>query len=113
MHKRLYEFECRSHRQLSELTTDLAALECQKINVIFFLVALDIILFKLADKEEMHYILEFEFPPDWTADNRVNCPSQGWDEHCQAGKFQWKMPENSGMANTPKITEVANTRIYE
>ena len=40
-------------------------------------------------------------------------PEQGWDEYCPAGKFQWKMPENSGMANTPKITEVANTGIYE
>ena len=38
---------------------------------------------------------------------------QGWDEYCPAGKFQWNMPEISGMANTPKITEVANTGIYE
>ena len=38
---------------------------------------------------------------------------QGWDEYCPAGKFQWKMPENSGMANTPKITEVAYTGIYK
>ena len=38
---------------------------------------------------------------------------QGWDEYCPVGKFQWKMPENSGMANTPKITEVAYTGIYK
>ena len=38
---------------------------------------------------------------------------QGWDEYCPAGKCQWKMPENSGMVNTPKITEVANSGIYE
>ena len=38
---------------------------------------------------------------------------QGWDKYCPAGKFQWKMPEIAGMANTPKITEVANTGIYE
>ena len=46
--------------------------------------------------------------PHWSV-----CGYQGWDEFCPAGKFQWKMPENSGMANTPKITEVANTGIYE
>ena len=39
--------------------------------------------------------------------------SQGWDKYCPTGKFQWKIPENAGMANTPKITEVANTGIYE
>ena len=38
---------------------------------------------------------------------------QGWDKYCPAGKFQWKMPDNAGMANTPKITEVANTGTYE
>ena len=32
---------------------------------------------------------------------------QSWDKYCQVGKFQWKMPEIAGMANTPKITEVA------
>ena len=39
--------------------------------------------------------------------------AQGWDKYCPAGKFQWKMPEIAGMANTLKITEVANTGIYE
>ena len=39
--------------------------------------------------------------------------SQGWDKYCPAGKYQWKMPENAGMANTQKITEVANTGTYE
>ena len=34
---------------------------------------------------------------------------QGWDKYCPAGKFQWKILDNAGMANTPKITEVANT----
>ena len=38
---------------------------------------------------------------------------QGWDKYCPAGKFQWKMPENAGTANTKKITEVANTGTYE
>ena len=38
---------------------------------------------------------------------------QGWDKYCPAGKFQWKMPEIAGMANTQKITEVANTGNYE
>ena len=38
---------------------------------------------------------------------------QGWDKYCPAGKFQWKMPDNAGTANTPKITEVANTGTYE
>ena len=38
---------------------------------------------------------------------------QGWDKYCAAGKFQWKMPDNAGTANTPKITEVANTGTYE
>ena len=39
--------------------------------------------------------------------------NQGWDKYCPAGKFQWNMPENAGTANTSKITEVANTGIYE
>ena len=37
---------------------------------------------------------------------------QGWDKYCPAGKCQWKMPENTGMANTPEIIKVANTGIY-
>ena len=39
--------------------------------------------------------------------------NQGWDKYCPAGKFQWKMMDNAGTANTPKITEVANTGTYE
>ena len=42
---------------------------------------------------------------------KKTCFYQGWDKYCPAGKFQWKMPENAGTANTPKITEVANTGI--
>ena len=38
---------------------------------------------------------------------------QGWDKYCPAGKFQWKMPDNAGTANTPKITEVANTGTFD
>ena len=37
---------------------------------------------------------------------------QGWDKYCPDCKFQWKMPDNAGTANTPKITEVANTGTY-
>ena len=41
----------------------------------FFSVAINLILFKLTDKEEMNNILDvFEFWPDWTTDNRVTCP---------------------------------------
>ena len=39
--------------------------------------------------------------------------NQGWDKYYPAGKFQWEMPDNAGMANTPKITEVVNTGTYE
>ena len=39
--------------------------------------------------------------------------TQGLDKYCPASKFQWKMPDNAGTANTPKITEVANTGTYE
>ena len=39
--------------------------------------------------------------------------SQGWDKYCPAGKFHRKMPEIAGTANTLKITEFANTGIYE
>ena len=28
----------------------------------------------------------------------VKYPDQGWDMYCPAGKCQWKMPENTGMA---------------
>ena len=38
---------------------------------------------------------------------------QGRDNYCPAGKFQWKMPDNAGMANTPKIIEVANAGTFE
>ena len=40
-----------------------------------FSVAIDPILFKLADNEDMHDSLdEFEFRPDLTTDYRVSCP---------------------------------------
>ena len=52
--------------QIQQLTTELAAHECLKNHCHhFFSVANDLILFKLADKEEMHNILDvFEFWPD-------------------------------------------------
>ena len=41
----------------------------------FFSVAIDPILFKLTDYEDMHNILdEFEFWPDRTTDYGVSCP---------------------------------------
>ena len=40
-----------------------------------FSIAVDLILFKLSDNQEIHGILdEFEFWPDKTTDNRVSCP---------------------------------------
>ena len=30
---------------------------------------------------------------------------QGWDKYCPVGKFQWKMPDNAGKANTRKTSE--------
>ena len=48
------------------ITTDLAALECPKSMSPFLSVAIDLILFILADKEEMHIFDVFEFWPDWT-----------------------------------------------
>ena len=53
--------------QIQQLTTELAALECL-INQCFhfFSVAIDLILFKLAGREEMHNNLDvFEFLPDY------------------------------------------------
>ena len=42
---------------------------------LFFSVAIDPILFKLADNEDMYNILEeFEFRPDLTTDYGVSCP---------------------------------------
>ena len=42
---------------------------------LLFSVAIDLILFKLADREEIHNILDvFEFWPDWMTDYRVSCP---------------------------------------
>ena len=62
--------------QIQQLTTELAALECIKNQcLLFFSVAIVLTLFKHADTEEMHNILDvFEYWPDWTADNRVACP---------------------------------------
>ena len=51
--------------QIQQLTTELAALECLKNQCLhFFLVAIDLILFKFADKEEMHNILDVQVSPD-------------------------------------------------
>ena len=62
--------------QIPPLTRELAAVERLKNRRHhLFSVATDLILFKLAGKEDMHNILdEFEFPPDRTADYRVSCP---------------------------------------
>ena len=62
--------------QIPPLTMELAALERLKNRRHhFFSVAIDPILFKLADNEDMHNILdEFEFRPDRTTDHRVSCP---------------------------------------
>ena len=56
--------------QIQQLTTELAALECLKNQCLhFFSVAIDLILFKLAYKEEMYNILDvFEFWPDCTTE---------------------------------------------
>ena len=49
--------------QIQQLTTELAALELKKINVSTFswLLMIDLILLKLADKEEKHTILDSNF----------------------------------------------------
>ena len=47
----------------------------KKINVYFSSVAIDLILFKLEDKKEMHYILDvFQFWSDWTTINIMTSP---------------------------------------
>ena len=46
-------------RQIQQLMTELAALECLKIFIsTFFLVVIDLILFKVADNKGMHNILD-------------------------------------------------------
>ena len=61
--------------QIQQLTTELAVLECLKINFYFFSVAIDPVFFKLADKEGMHKILVvFQIWPDWTTDDIITCP---------------------------------------
>ena len=62
--------------QIPPLTMELAALERLKNRRHhFFSIAIDPILFKLADNEDMHNILdEFEFRPDQTTDYGVSCP---------------------------------------
>ena len=46
--------------QIQLLTTEIAAIECLKNKCLhFFSVAIDLIIFKLADKEEMHNMLYF------------------------------------------------------
>ena len=62
--------------QIPPLTKELAALERLKNRRRhFFSVAIDPILFKLADNEDMRNILdEFEFRPDRTTEYGVSCP---------------------------------------
>ena len=61
--------------QIQQLTTELAALECLENQCLhFFSVPIDLIFFKLPDKEEMYILDVSEFWPDWTTDNRVTCP---------------------------------------
>ena len=62
--------------QIPPLTMELAALQRLKNGCHhFFSVAIDLILFKLAGNEDMHYILdEFEFRPDLATDYEVSCP---------------------------------------
>ena len=62
--------------QIPPLTMELAALEHLKNQRHhFFSVAIDPILFKLTDDEDMYNMLdEFEFGPDRTTDYGVSCP---------------------------------------
>ena len=63
-------------RQITPLTTELAALERLK-NRCRHVISIDIdpIFFKLAGNKNMHNIMkEFEFRPDWTTDYGVSCP---------------------------------------
>ena len=81
--------------QIPPLTKELAALERLKNRRHhFFSVAIDPILFKLADTEDMHNILdEFEIRPDRTTDYGVSCPWPNFQGHCTishelVGRFQ-------------------------
>ena len=73
MHKSLDEFEFRP-----DSTTDYGDSCSERLKNRrhhFFSVAIDPILFKLADNEDMHNILDaFEFRPDRTTDYGVSCP---------------------------------------
>ena len=62
--------------RIPPLTMELAALERLKNRRHrFFSVAIDPVLFKLTDNEDMHNILdEFQFRPDRTIDYGVSCP---------------------------------------
>ena len=62
--------------QIPQMTMELAALEHLKNQRHhFFSVAIDLILFKLTDDEDMYNMLdEFEFGPDRTTDYGVSCP---------------------------------------
>ena len=65
--------------KIQKLTTELAAFCISKNKCLhFFAVAIDLTLFKLADKEEMYTILDvFEFWLDWateTSVTSVTCP---------------------------------------
>ena len=62
--------------QNRQLNTEYTAVDNLKEQCLDFVsIAIDHILNKLADKEDMNYILnEFECRPHWTTDNTVSCP---------------------------------------
>ena len=62
--------------QIPSLTTELSAFEHLKNRCrLFFSVAINLILFKLAGSADMNKILdEFEFQPIWTTNYGVSCP---------------------------------------
>ena len=63
-------------RQIRPLAMEFSALKRLKNQCLHSIcVAFDPIMFKLADNEKMHNILnKVEFWPDLTTDNRVSCP---------------------------------------
>ena len=62
--------------QIPPLTKELPAFERLKNRCHhFFLVAIDLVLVKLAGNEDMNKIMDkFEFQPIWTANYGVSCP---------------------------------------
>ena len=58
-----------------EMRFDLGTLDSGERSLPFGLLVLYLILFILADNEDMHKISdEFEFRPDWATDYGVSCP---------------------------------------